>query len=87
MTENELIEEAKNRYPPGCRVDQTTAYNGNGSKSVEIKESTPFYNYGNVSVDGVGVYTISNKIWAKIVSYSEGYIPKSTNLLKQIEIW
>ena len=87
MTENELIEEAKNRYPPGCRVDQTTAYSGNGNKSIKIKEFKPQYFNGNFSIAGVGVYSNVYKIWAEIVSYPEGYIPKSTNLLKQIEIW
>lgn len=95
MTENELREEAKNRYPIGTRFkslyqnDKEEMHVLNYNKcnthlSPQIwfdcyKENNNYHSRnGCVYKDGK---------WAEIISYPEGYIPKSTNLLKQIIIW
>lgn len=82
MTESELIKEAKNRYPVGTRFKSTCR----GDVCEIIKHSFYFSREHIQNYPKGWVFTKPNK-WAEIVSYPEGYIPKSTNLLKQIIIW
>ena len=67
MNKQELLEEAKRRYPIGCKIDQRTAYDGNGHIHT-IKNYECTYNMRtSFAIGDVGVYNpISNK-WAEIV--------------------
>ena len=90
MTENELIEEAKNKgFIKGARIDNSKLPHTCG----KITLVSDKYKYYKVSDIGDYLRCGDEKIWSSesgwaiVLSYPEGYIPKSTNLLKQIEIW
>lgn len=94
MTENELIEEAKNRYPNGCIVK---SIDPNYKLEMKIFDNSRFTTYRKeegcwVRGDKHNGHNYNPCLyyqgqWAEIVSYPEGYIPKSTSLLQKIEIW
>lgn len=84
MNKEELLEEAKLRYPVGCKFK--SAYNGN----LETCDIEPFYYkyYDNdiAARSEGGVIYYKNK-WAEIVSYPEDYIPPTESILKNVIIW
>lgn len=75
----ELIKEAKKRYPIGCWVDQKTAYIVDGKPmgkqykilSDEVKvtkeETYDGVEYRNVTVDETGVYNTMDNKWAETI--------------------
>lgn len=90
MAENELIEEAKNRYPIGTKfISDCSKENGYLENEYEITHDLFTVNKMGIQGKSNGYipFVYYRDKWAEIVSYPEGYIPKSINLLQKIEIW
>ncbi len=82
MTKEELIAEAKRRYPIGCVIDQVPAY-GCGNKLKITTHENPSLIHGSFSIGGIGVYEPLTKKWAEIVSYPKNYIVNNNELIFQ----
>jgi hypothetical protein len=67
-----VLKNLKVLYPPGTIVDQTTAYEGLGAESIEIRGNSLEYAINeegtNIAFGGVGIWHSAHKKLPKIIS-------------------
>lgn len=67
----ELLREAKRKYPIGTRVDQRKAYNGSGGIYTILNHNDDRSNLHdgiiNITLGGTGLYNSKYKIWAEVL--------------------
>lgn len=68
MSNEELIAEAKRRYPVGCKINQSPAYKDCDCSEFVINSDKVSVDdkitYINVAIDGKGVFNTQDNIWA-----------------------
>ena len=71
MNKEELLAEAKRRYPVGCKVNQKNAYKGFGNiytiNSNNVNSEVDGEGHINITIDDCGVYNSKNGKWAEII--------------------
>lgn len=74
MTEEELFQEAKKRYPIGCKIDQRKAYDGTGGIQTIDDHNTSMLHPISFTLGGWGVYNPINNQWVDVIEYPPGYV-------------
>lgn len=71
MKKEIFIEEAKKRYPIGCKIDQRSAYGGKGGIYEITGYELTHFSQSSYAINNIGVYCPNRELWAEIVSYPE----------------
>lgn len=67
VDKEELLREAKRRYPIGSIIDQSTAYNSGSIRTIRNYNDSICNNY-TFTIGGVGVYCVETNKWVEIIS-------------------
>lgn len=84
MNKEELLKEAKLRYPVGCEFKSAYSFDKYIFKG-ECYIDTHIRMSGNDKKPII--YNVNTGKWAEIVSYPKNYIPPTESILKNVIIW